>query len=169
MKMLRIKFIRAIINVLLLLFLSILFSCTNHSTEAKNIADYRIAINCYGMTWDDKYLFTPDSIVVTPHKIVQIDTIGVFRKKLTESERQSIMNALSQINFEEIKEMNINNSAPDDMAEFDFEITVNSKTKKIHIYQVRVDDILALVKQLNQSLPPDYKLGYNEEYFRYLK
>jgi len=160
------KFMRIII---LLTTLLISFSCLNHSKNSKKTADYRIEIRTYGMTWDDKYLFTHDSIIITPKRIIKKDSAAVFLKKLSESDQQTIINALLQINFDDIDPMYVNNSAPDDMPEFDFEITVNSKIKKFHIYQVKVNDIFNLVKQLNKLVPDNYKIGYTEAYFRYLK
>jgi hypothetical protein len=41
--------------------------------------------------------------------------------------------------------------------------------KAFHIYQVKIEDVFNLVKQINEFLPEEFDIEYNDRYFRWKK
>jgi hypothetical protein len=55
------------------------------------------------------------------------------------------------------------------MGEFDFKITIDKTVKESHIYQIKIENVFNLVQQINKFLPDKYQIGYDDNYFRFLK
>ena len=140
----------------------------NTTAQTATPVKYKVEIVKWGFsffgnaTWE----INEDSISVEM-KTIKYDSVTNYSKKLSITERQTIFYWLSKIDLQKIEKENVNNSAPDDMGEYDFDITINDQSKKFHIYQVKIDAVFNLVKQVNLLLPSQYQVGYNDSYFRF--
>ena len=119
------------------------------------------------MTGNTNWSISKDSIFFSRQNIN--GGLETFTKKLSQAENESLVNYSTKIDLNSINKKNVDNSAPDDIGEFDFKITINKTVKEFHIYQIKIDDVFNLVKQINKFLPDKYHVGYDDNYFRFKK
>ena len=93
----------------------------------------------------------------------------MYSKGLVAAEKEEIQSWLLKVNLDKINKQNVDNAAPDDMGEYDFKIKIGKSTKEFHVYQVKIDEVFNLVQQINRFLPDQYRIGYDDEYFRFKK
>ncbi|RZK00599.1 MAG: hypothetical protein EOO46_20985 [Flavobacterium sp.] len=130
---------------------------------------YKIEIENWGLLLgpNTTWMISKDSISVRRQNLN--GTVEIFTTVLSTKEKDSIQTSLLKVDLNKLNRENVDNSAPDDMGEFDFKLTVGKATKEFQIYQVYLDSIFNLVKQINIFLPNKYDIGYNAEYFRFKK
>ena len=146
---------------LLFLLFPLFLSCRHVVPEKFSIEIHRWGM----MTGGDKITtVNQDSIVVQSMNLA--DTSASYRKNLSASEKAQIAKSLSEIDLDKLQKDYTDNNAPDDMGEYDFKISIGNKTRAFHIYQVKVPEILKLVKTINSILPQEEKIGYDESYFK---
>ena len=138
-------------------------SPTQKAVLQNNLLD-RIEIKEWNLSLNNSYLISMDSIVITRKSLREKQ--DTYSKAITDAERLAITEALKKIDLKSIKKSYVDNSAPDNLPEYDFTLTIDNDTKTIHIYQTKVDDILYLTKQINLLLPEKYQIGYTEKYFK---
>lgn len=145
-----------------------LLLCFNINAQTTKPIKYKVEIVQWGLMFhgNTTWQITEDSISIKMHAR-QYDSLTSYSKGLSITERQTIFYWLSKIDLQKIEKENVNNTAPDDMGEYDFDISINQHSKKFHIYRVKIDSVFNLVKQINLLLPAQYQIGYNDSYFRF--
>lgn len=156
---------RLIIFLTLVLMLTF---CTNNTGQITRPTNYKIEVKMWGLLGGGDCLWTVSSDSIT-FKEMNHDSTITFSKALSSVERETIVDALSKVELDEIQNEYVDNSAPDDLGEYDFKISIDGQTKEIHVYQVKLESIFILVKKINRLLPDNHQIGYNEEYFRFKK
>ena len=146
-----------------------LIICSAISGQTTKPTNYKIEIRLWGLLigGDKTWTITQDSISIIQKNFK--DSTDTYSKMLSSADNQRIIETLTKVDLRKIKNEYVNNSAPDDMGEYDFKITVDTQTKEFHIYRVKVDEIFNLVKQINGLLPDKYQIGYNVEYIGHKK
>lgn len=112
---------------------------------------------------------TPDSIIVTSlyyfgggkansvfRSSNAIDNLGYFEK---------FKQLLAKLNLDDLKESYVNQSI-DDGLDFEFTFNINHKTKQTLIHYIRVNDLMNLVAQINNMIPPEFAIHYDEDYLK---
>ncbi len=145
-----------------------LLLCFSATAQTAKPVKYKIAILRWGLMFygDATWKITEGDISIKM-PTMRRDSVTNYLRNLSIAERQTIFYWLSKIDLQKIEKENVNNTAPDDMGEYDFAISVNHQSKKFHIYQVKIDAVFNLVKQINLLLPAQYQIGYNDSYFRF--
>jgi hypothetical protein len=153
---------------LLILFSFSLFLFTLRvSGQTDKALTYKIEIRQWGLmlvgdvTWE----ITNKTILIKRQNIN--GSIDTFSKSLTQNDVQLILTLLKKID-QKNKGESVKNP-PDDMGEYDFKISNGEKVSEFHLYQVKIPEVFNLVKQINNFLPEEDQIGYNDEYFRYKK
>jgi len=127
--------------------------------------DFRITIKETALIISRTYEFTNDSIYTSKAEITGLDGSFIsLNQRLDQKDRKLLETAVAKITLSELSESYVNKAAPDDDFEYEFIITVGETTKKFHIYHIRVQSVLDLVKQLNKVLPATNQIGYDEKY-----
>jgi hypothetical protein len=153
--------------IILFLILSLVFSLKVVG-QTEKLSTYKIEIRQWGLmvigdiTWE----ITPATILIKKQNLN--GSVDTFTKKLNRDDRLSIISLLKKIDQEKYTAERVTNP-PDDMGEYDFEIQLDNKKVKFHLYQIKIDEVFNLVSSINTILPAEYQIGYNDEYFRYLK
>jgi hypothetical protein len=124
---------------------------------------FNISIKEWGMIFENNFRIHGDSVKISlkgknPEKR--------FVKILSEKEKESIIAHLKRISWKEIKRTYVNDQAPDDLAEYDFSIAFNKEVREFHIYQVAVEDMIALVQVINVLLPSEFRISYDDNYVK---
>ena len=136
-------------------------------TGQKSIpANFKIEITESAMLFENVFIITQDSLSVKKTSPSMRGYNDKFSAKLSLTDRQSLVDTLTKLDLSKIQKSYVDNSAPDDMCEYDFKISIDGQTKEFHIYQVKVNDIFHLVMQINGLLPDKFKIGYNDAYFK---
>jgi hypothetical protein len=89
-----------------------------------------------------------------------------FDNGISSSQEKKLLTALAAINLDSLKEEYVDNNAADDKEEFDFIFEVNGKKTKTHVYLQRVNELLDLVKSVNELMPDDMQIVYDEKYLK---
>ena len=156
-----------------LLYIVLLMFGVSALAQDNNIKQFRIYINCSGQLWAGGYdaNITQDSIIIRRSEGPDpVDSkTEYYKRKMTSDEKKVISHALLKINPDNLQKDYTDNDAPDDRAEFDFKLTINSNTKAFHIYEVKIPEIFELVRQINLMLPQKFRIGYDDRYFSWKK
>jgi hypothetical protein len=147
----------------LLFFLSTPLLSQWKKKKAHEPDKFSISIKKWGMIFENNFRIHDDSVKISlkgknPEKR--------FVKILTEKEKESIISQVRRINWKEIKKSYVNDRASDDLTEYDFSITFNKEVHEFHIYQVVVEDIIALVQAINALLPSEFRISYDDNYVK---
>lgn len=129
---------------------------------------YKIEIRQWGlmMVGDISWTIMNNTISISRKNIN--GSTETYSKSFSKTDEQTIIDLLKKINIEKNKK-NIVKNAPDDMGEYDFKLSIDQKSSEFHLYQVRIEEVFNLVKQINNFLPEKYHIGYNDDYFRFMK
>src|SRR5438045_6842094 len=130
---------------IIILFILSLFFCSNTLGQSNKTAFYKIEIENWGLliAGNANWSISKDSIYFSRQS--RNGHFEAYTKKLSQTENQSIGNYLMKINLDSINKNNVDNSAPDDMGEYDFKIIIDKTTREFHIYQIKIDDVFNLV------------------------
>lgn len=152
-----------------------LYAC--NSTPAKKITTFKLEISELRieiselksfLNGDGKWIITQDSIVCyrTIYDNLRDSSIyNKFVRVLSKAEAESITEILSTIDLNKFENTYVDHFAVDDMNEYEFTISVNDQSKTFRVYMVKIDEIFNLVKQINEFLPGQHKIGYDDVYF----
>jgi len=124
---------------------------------------FSITIHEWSMVFENSFRIHDDSVKIS---IKGKNPEKRFVKLLSEKERESVIAQLHRVNWKEIKKSYVDNNAPDDLLEYDFSITLNNEIREFHIYQVEVEDMIALVQVINQLLPSEFRISYDDNYVK---
>jgi len=153
-------------HIIILLVVLGFTACVNQTEQTITSTNFQIEIKESGMISDNSFIISQDSLSVKKVSPSMVNYNSEFSKKLSLADKQLLIEELNKIDLSIIQKNYVNNSAPDDMLEYDFKITIDGQTKEFHIYQVKIDNIFNLVRQINTLLPEKFKIGYNDEYFK---
>jgi len=150
---------KSILLILLLLFTFNLFG-QNIKKEL-----YKIEIDNWGLliSAGSSWTITNDSIISIRRSIRKDNDTFYYKLLLTES--NLIKSYLTRLDFKNLKKNYVDNSAADDMGEFNFKINFRKKKYEFNIYQVKIIQVYELVNEINKYLPKKYHIGYDEKYF----
>jgi hypothetical protein len=153
---------------LILLFLVVFHSLSYSQTVEKK--DYRITIKEWAMGADNSYIITTDSIKI--RKNSYFDVI-YFNSALNKEQSQKIFAPIEAVNLTKLEEPVYNFTAPlpegelsDHGYQYDIIIQHDGVMKGFHIERVKVDFLYSFIKEVNQSLPDRFKIGYNDNYLK---
>ena len=150
-----------------ILSLTLLFTSFSMMDSDGHQKKFMIEIKEESMLWNNTYHVTNDTLTIHRfNRATQLTTHTVVR--LTKMQNAEIENHLSKMDWNGLKESYIDTAAPQDMFTYSFTFEWNKTVKKVRIYQVKQEEIFNLVEIINHMiiLPEDYKIGYNEAYFR---
>ena len=158
-------------------FISLVFliSCAGvtPSSEKKSVAqnktgvseiNFRVEVHQSGMTFDDNYIFSNDSVFLRATNIAQsIHDSVIINRKPTPLEKNMMMEILSAIDLDAIQPGKAR-SDMDDAIEFTFFIRKGNQAKKWDIYLQSEKNLFLLTEKLNTMLPENFLINYNAHY-----
>ena len=119
---------------------------------------------------DNSYIITTDSIRIRksgyPNDVY-------FNSALTKEQSQKIFAPIEAVGLRKLEEPVYNFTAPlpegelsDHGYQYDVSVQHDGVMKGFHIERVKVDFLYSFIKELNQSLPDRFKIGYNDKYLK---
>lgn len=149
---------------LLIVFHSLCFSQTVREKE------YRITIKEWAMGADNYYIITTDSVKI--RKSAYPEDIH-YTSAFTKEESQKIFAPIEAVDLRKLEEPVYVFTAPlpegklsDHGYQYDIMVQKGGVTKGLHVVRVKVDFLYDFIKELNQYLPDQFKVGYNDNYLK---
>ena len=125
--------------------------------------EFEIAVEEWAIFSCNKYHIMSDSILVEYNSPTYSGGSTFYSQKLTKEERRSIIKVLQSMLLDSRHSEEINPTSDGDR-EYFWSVEFENSKSTFHVCKTHVESLLELTLVINQILPSQYHLQYDEEY-----